>query len=60
MKLQMLKGKGGLQLKSVGEMLIKEAHDGRFGGHFAERRNYKQLRKFYWWDKMRANVRHYC
>ena len=42
------------------ETLIKEAHDGRFGGHFAERRIYGQLRKYYWWDKMRADVRKYC
>ena len=42
------------------EILIREAHDGRFGGHFAERRIYEQLRKHYWWDKMRTDVRQYC
>ena len=42
------------------ETLIKEAHDGRFRGHFAERRIYGQLRKYYWWDKMRADVWKYC
>ena len=42
------------------ETLIKEAHNGRFGGHSAERRIYEQLRKYYWWDKMRADIRHYC
>ena len=42
------------------ETLIREAHDGRFGGHFAERRIYQQLRRYYWWDKMRADIRRYC
>ena len=39
---------------------MTEAHDGRFAGHFTERRIYEQLRKYYWWDNMRADVLHYC
>ena len=42
------------------EALIREAHDGRFSGHFAEKRIYELLRRRYWWPKMRAEVRHYC
>lgn len=41
------------------ELLIQEVHDGQFGGHFTERRIYEQLHKYYWWDKMRADVRRY-
>ena len=42
------------------EGLIQEAHDGRFSGHFAEKRIYELLRRRYWWPGMRAAVRHYC
>ena len=42
------------------EALIKEAHDGRFSGHFAEKWIYELLRRRNWWPKMRAEVRHYC
>ena len=40
--------------------LIKEAHGGRFGGNFAECRIYEQLRRYYWWGRMRTDVREYC
>ena len=40
--------------------LIREAHDGRFSGHFAEKRIYELLRRRYWWPGMRADVRKYC
>ena len=42
------------------EGLIREAHDGRFAGHFAEKRIYELLRRRYWWPRMRADVRKYC
>ena len=45
----------GLQQK-----LLQEAHAGRFAGHFADRKIYTSLRKRYWWDNMRADVRHFC
>ena len=40
--------------------LIQEAHDGRFSGHFAEKRIYELLQRRYWWPGMRADVRRYC
>ena len=40
--------------------LIREAHDGRFSGHFAEKRIFELLRRRYWWPGMRADVRRYC
>ncbi len=40
--------------------LVEEAHAGRFAGHFGERKIYHQLRKSYWWEGMRAEVRRYC
>ena len=46
--------------KSKREELIREAHDGRFSGHFAEKRIYELLRRRYWWLGMRADVRRYC
>ena len=42
------------------EALIKEAHDGRFSGHFAEKKIFELLRRQYWWPGMRADVRRYC
>ena len=46
--------------KNKREQLIQEAHDGRFSGHFAEKRIYELLRRRYWWPGMRAEVRKYC
>ena len=42
------------------EVLIREAHDGRFSGHFAEKKIFELLRRRYWWPEMRAAVRRYC
>ena len=42
------------------EQLLKEAHGGKFAGHFAERKIYKTLRKKYWWNGMHADVQKYC
>ena len=39
---------------------MQEAHDGRFSGHFAEKRIYQLLRRRYWWPGMRSDVRQYC
>ena len=39
------------------EVLIREAHNGRFSGHFAEK---KIFRRQYWCPGMRAAVRRYC
>ena len=46
--------------KNKREYLIQEAHDGRFSGHFAEKRIYELLRRRYWWPRMRSDVRKYC
>ena len=40
--------------------LLQEAHRGKFAGHFAEKRIYETLRKYYWWKGMRGDVRKYC
>ena len=42
------------------ETLLREAHDSKFAGHFAERRIYELLRRHYWWRGMRADIRKYC
>ena len=42
------------------EQLLKEAHGGKFAGHFAKRKIYKTLRKKYWWNGMHADVQKYC
>ena len=42
------------------QQLIREAHDGRFSGHFAEKRIFELLRRRYWWPGMRADVSKYC
>ena len=39
--------------------LISESHDGKFSGHFGEQKVYNLLRKSYWWDGMRADIRRY-
>ena len=41
-------------------ILMKENHEGRFAGHFAERKLYCTLRARYWWQGMRADVRRFC
>ena len=42
------------------EQLLKEVHNGKFAGHFAERKIYKTLRKKYWWNGMHTDVQKYC
>ena len=46
--------------KTLQQEVLKEAHSGRFAGHFAERRVYNTLKKSYWWKGMRAAVRTHC
>ena len=46
--------------QSMRETLLEEAHSKNFAGHFAERKVYATLRKKYWWNKMRADVRRHC
>ena len=46
--------------KCLRETLLREAHSSRFAGHFAERRIYELLRRYYWWRDMRSDVRKYC
>ena len=42
------------------EALIREAHDGRFSGHFTKKKIFELLKRRYWWPGMRAAVRRYC
>ena len=39
---------------------MKEAHGGKFAGHFAEQKVHLTLRGKYWWKGMRTNVCQYC
>ena len=39
---------------------MKEAHGGRFAGHFAEHKMYATLKKKYWWNQMHADIRQHC
>ena len=41
-------------------ILLKESHNGKFAGHFAEQKIYATLRGRYWWRGMRNDVRCYC
>ena len=41
-------------------ILLKESHNGKFAGHFAEQKIYATLQERYWWRGMRNNVRCYC
>ena len=40
--------------------LMKEAHGGRFAGHFSPERVYSMLAQRYWWDSMYKEVHAYC
>ena len=42
------------------QTLLKENHDGRFAGHFAERKIYATISRRYWWKSMRADVLRFC
>ena len=46
--------------RSLRGTLIQESQDGKFSGHFAEKKIYVTLRKKYWWPGMRADVKRYC
>lgn len=46
--------------KCIRLTLIKEAHGGRFAGHFAERKMYATLKKKYWWNRMHADIHQHC
>ena len=40
--------------------LLEDAHGGLFAGHLGEKRVYDRLRRSYWWQGMRSDVRKYC
>ena len=40
--------------------LMKEAHSGRFAGHFSPKRVYSMLAQRYWWDGMYKDVHAHC
>lgn len=40
--------------------LIKEHHDGKFAGHFAERKIYATMKTRYWWKGMRSDIPTFC
>ena len=42
------------------QTLMKEHHNGRFAGHFAERKVYSTMSKRYWWKGMRSDVSKFC
>ena len=42
------------------ETLLKEYHEGKFAGHFAERKIYATMSRRYWWKGMRVDVRRFC
>ena len=42
------------------QMLLEEAHPGQFAGHFAEKKIYDRLRRYYWWKGIRSDVRRHC
>lgn len=42
------------------QTLMKEHHDRRFAGHFAERKVYSTMSKRYWWKGMRSDVSKFC
>ena len=46
--------------KCIRLTLMKEAHGGRFAGHFAERKMYATLKKKHWWNRMHADIRQHC
>ena len=46
--------------KNMRTELLKEAHSGKFSGHFAERREYGLLRRRCWWKGVLADVKRHC
>ena len=46
--------------KHLRQTLLEEAHSGQFAGHFAEKKVYDRLRRYYWWKGIRSDIRHHC
>ena len=46
--------------KHLQQKLLVEAHSGQFAGHFAERKVYDRIRRYYWWKGIRSDVRRHC
>ena len=46
--------------QTLRETLMKEAHGGPFGGHFAAKGLYKMLSQHFWWDGMYGDVVKWC
>ena len=40
--------------------LMKEAHQGRFARHLAQKKVYDRLRRYVWWRGMRTDIHDYC
>ena len=41
-------------------LLLQEAHASRFAGHFAFKKVYDRISRYYWWKGMRADVCKFC
>lgn len=46
--------------ESLHRTVLQEAHAGCCAGHFAFKKVYDRLRRYYWWKGMRADVHHFC
>jgi hypothetical protein len=46
--------------KELRQDLISEAHASLFSGHLSEREVYDRLRRRFWWQGMRADIRRFC
>ena len=46
--------------KHLQQMLLEESHSGQVAGHFAERKVYDRLRRYYWWKGIHSDIRHHC
>ena len=46
--------------EGLSQTLLKEAHSGCFGGHFAFKKVYDRIRRNYWWKTMHADVHRFC
>ena len=46
--------------KCLKQTLMKDHHDGKFAGHFAERKIYTTMRTRYWWKGMKSDVAKFC
>ena len=42
------------------QSLLCEAHATSLAGHFAFKKVYDRIRRYYWWKGMRADVHHFC